>query len=262
MPYTTLELSKDGPVAVLRLNRPAQYNALDHHMTPELLEAILEIKDDPAIRALVLTGTGTAFCAGGDVKAFAQQGAGVSRYIERMVVPLHAFVSHLVRMAKPVVAAVNGVAAGAGMSLALACDLVVARADAVFTAGYSRIGASPDGSMTYFLVRQIGVRRAMELYLTNRVLTAQEALAWGLVTRVAPAETFLQDAQALARELAAGPTVAYGHAKALFAHGLNQSLETQLELEARDIADCARTQDFQEGVKAFAEKRKAEFKGR
>jgi 2-(1,2-epoxy-1,2-dihydrophenyl)acetyl-CoA isomerase len=262
MSYKTIELSKEGPLATLRLNRPESYNAMNADMMEELLDAVLDVQDDPAIRALMITGTGSAFCAGGDVKSFAAAGKSVGAHIDRMVIPFHAMVSHLVRMPKPVLAAVNGVAAGAGFSLALLCDLAIARTDATFTAAYSRIGASPDGSMTYTIVRHLGLRRSMELYLTNRVLTAQEAQEWGLINRVAPPETFQRDAQALAMELASGPTYAYGRAKELFYHSLNNTLETQLELEARGIIACGRTEDFQNATRAFAEKRKPSYQGR
>jgi 2-(1,2-epoxy-1,2-dihydrophenyl)acetyl-CoA isomerase len=143
-----------------------------------------------------------------------------------------------------------------------AAAVELARVDAVFTAAYSRIGASPDGSMTYFMARSLGVRRSLELYLTNRVLTAQEALEWGLVTRVAPVETFEQDVRALALELANGPTFAYGMAKELFYHSVNHTLETQLELEARAISACAQTEDFQNATRAFAAKTQPTFKGK
>ena len=262
MAYKTIQLSREGAVAVLRFNRPESYNAINHEMAAEIQDAAFEVETDSAVRALVITGEGAAFHAGGDVKAFVAAGDGVSQYIGKVVVPFHAFISHLVRMPKPVLAAVNGVAAGAGFSIAMACDTVLARADAVFTAAYSRIGASPDGSMTYFLVRHLGVRRAMDLYLSNRVLSAQEALEWGLVSQVLPVEGFLPAALEQARTLAAGPTAAYGTAKQLFHHSLNQSLETQLELEARGIVGAARTQDFREGIRAFVEKRKVTFQGR
>lgn len=262
MSYKTIRLTKEGPLATLRLNRPEAYNAMNAEMAPELMDAVLDVKDDSAIRALMLTGTGAAFCAGGDVKAFAGAGGEAHKFIDRLVIPFHAFITHLVRMPKPVLAAVNGVAAGAGFSIALACDVSVARSDAVFTTAYGRIGASPDGSMTYFLVRQLGVRRALELYYTNRVLTAQEALDWGLVNRVAPPETFERDARALAEELANGPTLAYARARELFHHSLNHTLETQLELEARGISASAQTEDFRAAVRAFAEKKAPVFKGR
>ena len=262
MKFETIELQKQGPLATLRFNRPEHYNALDERMAPELLEAVMDVQEDADIRAMMITGAGPAFHAGGDVKSFVAAGEGVSAYINRMVIPFHAFVSHLVRMPKPVLAAVNGTAAGAGFSIAMACDLVLAREDAVFTVAYSRIGASPDGSMSYFLVRSLGMRRAMELYLTNRVLTAQEAMEWGLVNGVLPEANFLADAKAQALALAEGPTFAYGLAKDLFYHSLNHELETQMELEAKTIIATSRTADFREGTQAFVEKRPAAFRGR
>jgi 2-(1,2-epoxy-1,2-dihydrophenyl)acetyl-CoA isomerase len=260
--FESIELTRKGGLAILKFNRPDSYNALNERMGLELVEAIIDVQNDPAVRCLLLTGNGAAFHAGGDVKSFLSAGEGVSGFIDRLVISFHAFISHLVRMAKPTVAAVNGTAAGAGFSIAMACDLVLARQDALFTAAYSRIGASPDGAMTYFLVRQVGVRRAMELYLTNRVLTAQEAHDWGLVTRVLPVEGFLAEAMALAGNLAQGPTAAYGRAKDLFYHSTNHELETQMELEARGIVASSRTADFREGTRAFTEKRAAQYLGR
>lgn len=262
MNYQTIDLTREGALAILRFNRPESYNALNEKMSNELIDAIIDIQEDPAVRALILTGEGPAFHAGGDVKAFDSQGDAIPRFIDRMVIPFHAFVSHLVRMPKPVIAAVNGTAAGAGFSIAMACDLVVAREDAVFTAAYSGIGASPDGSMTYFLVRLVGMRRAMELYLTNRVLTAHEALDWGIVNRILPEDIFWEEVIKMAGMLANGPTAAYGRAKELFYNSLNHELETQMELEAKGIIASARTEDFREGIRAFKEKRPPVFKGR
>ena len=262
MSFKTISLTKEGALAILRLNRPEAYNALNADMSPELMDAVLDVKDDAAVRALMVTGTGAAFCAGGDVKSFAGAGTEAHKFIDRLVIPFHAFITHLVRMPKPVLAAVNGVAAGAGFSMAMACDLVIAKADAVFTTAYGRIGASPDGSMSYFLPRQLGVRRSLELYYTNRVLTAQEALEWGLVSRVSPGDAFERDARALAEELANGPTLAYARARELFHHSLNHTLETQLELEARGISASSKTEDFRAAVRAFAEKKPPTFKGR
>ncbi len=262
MAFDTIELTREGAVAVLRFNRPESYNALNDRMSPELFEAVAEVEEDPAVRALLVTGNGSAFHAGGDVKSFVAAGDGAPAFINRIVTPFHAFVSHLVRMPKPAIAAVNGIAAGAGFSIAMACDVVLAREDAQFTTAYSRIGASPDGSMTYFLVRLVGLRRALELYLTNRVLSAQEAVDWGLVTRVLPEAGFLDAAMEQAQQLAAGPTVAYGHAKDLFYHSLNHELEAQMELEAKRIVASARTEDFREGTRAFSEKRPARYQGR
>jgi 2-(1,2-epoxy-1,2-dihydrophenyl)acetyl-CoA isomerase len=260
--YRTIELSEEGALAVVRLNRTAAYNALDHVMAAELLEAARYVHRTPSLRAMILTGSGNAFCGGGDVKAFVQAGDQVPEYIESVVTPFHLFVTQMVRLGKPTVAAVNGVAAGGGFSLAMACDLVLAQEGATFTSAYSRIGASPDGSLSYFLPRMIGVRRTLELVLTNRVLSAQEAQAWGLVTRVVPAAQLLAEARKLAEELAAGPTLAFGRARELIYGSVDHSLETQLELEARGIIASSRSEDFRNATRAFVEKRKAAYTGR
>jgi 2-(1,2-epoxy-1,2-dihydrophenyl)acetyl-CoA isomerase len=229
-------------------------------MASELVDAVVQVGLEPKVRAVMVTGEGDAFNSGGDIKAFTSE-TFTPAALERMVADLHSYISRLIRLPKPVVAAVNGPAAGAGFSLAMACDLVVARANAVFTMGYTKIGASPDGGSTFCLGRLLGVRKAMELTLTNRVLTAQEALEWGLVNRVFPEETFVEDAKAFALELAQGPTLAYGRAKHLLYHSVNHQLETQLELEARGIVESMLSDDFREGTRAFVEKRKADFKG-
>lgn len=262
MTFRTIELTEEGALAVLRLNRPAQYNALDETMAAELLTAARHVHVTPGLRAMIVTGSGNAFCGGGDVKAFAQAGERAPAYIESVVTPFHLFVTQMVRMGKPTVAAVNGVAAGAGFSLAMSCDLVIAQEGAYFTSSYSKIGASPDGSMSFFLPRVIGARRALELYLTNRNLSAQEALEWGLVTQVVPAAGLMAEARKLAQELAAGPTLAYGRARELIYESLDHSLETQLELEARGIIASARTEDFRNATRAFVEKRKPAYAGR
>ena len=260
--FETIELNREDSLAILRFNRPDSYNALNDRMAAELAEAAFEVQEDPAIRALMITGNGTAFHAGGDIKMFVAAKDETQLMFHRTLTPLHAFISRLYRMPKPVVAAVNGPAAGAGFSIAMACDVVLAREDAVFTVGYSKIGLSPDGSMTYSLARLVGLRRAMELYLTNRVLTSAEAVEWGLATKVLPEENFMEDALEFARQLASGPTHAFGVAKDLFGHSLDHELETQMELEAKGILASTRTEDYREGTLAFVEKRPPNFKGK
>jgi 2-(1,2-epoxy-1,2-dihydrophenyl)acetyl-CoA isomerase len=260
--YRTIEFVPQGAVALLRLNRPEHYNALDVTLAEELLDAVRLVARTPELRALVLTGSGNAFCGGGDVKAFVQAGDGVPEFIESVVTPFHGFITHLVRLGKPTVAAVNGAAAGGGFSLAMACDLVLAQEGASFTSAYTRIGASPDGSLSWFLPRLIGARRTLELVLTNRVLSAKEAQEWGLVTRVLPASQLLGEALKTAQDLAAGPTLAFGRARDLIYGSLDHSLETQLELEARGIIASSRSEDFRGGTRAFVEKRKATYAGK
>lgn len=262
MAYQHLILERSAQVATITLNRPEAFNALDLALGRELFEAVLEVDEDPAVRCVVVTGAGRAFCAGGDVKGFADNLPRIGILVKELTTYLHGAVSRLCRSEKPVIMAVNGVAAGGGFSFALCGDLVVAAESARFTMAYSRIAATPDGSSSYFLPRLIGLRRAMELYFTNRTLSAAEAQAWGLVTRVVPDADFRAAVADLARELAAGPTRAFGGAKRLFHQSTWESLETQMELEAQAIAASGHTQDFGDGVTAFAGKRTPTFHGR
>ncbi len=262
MRYESLRLETAAGVATLTLNRPDAYNALTLALGRELFSAVLEVDEDPAVRCIVLTGAGKAFCGGGDVKEFVQHLPRIGVLIKELTTYVHGAVSRLVRTPKPVLTAVNGTAAGGGFSLALAGDLVLAAESARFTMAYSRIGATPDGSSSYWLPRLCGIRRAAELFYTNRVLSAQEAMAWGIVSRVVP-DAELPDAVAqLAGELAQGPTLALGRGKRLFHASTTESLETQMELESQLIAASGHTEDFGEGVRAFVEKRPPVFKGR
>ena len=248
-------------VARITFNRPDAANALDVQMALDLMHASIQASEDQAVRAVLITGAGKMFSGGGDLKSFAAQGDALPGHLKEVTAYLHAAVSRFVRMDAPVIAAVNGAAGGAGMSLCLFADLVLAAESAKFTMAYTKAGLSPDGSSTYFLPRIVGVRRALELALTNRVLTAREAAEWGIVTKVVPDAELLTEADALARQLAAGATRAYGTAKRLLHHSFAESLETQMEIEAQAIADAARTRDAREGIAAFITKRKPEFRG-
>jgi 2-(1,2-epoxy-1,2-dihydrophenyl)acetyl-CoA isomerase len=257
-----VQVERNGGVATIRMNRPDRLNAYNEEMGAELLSAVSGAAADPAVRCLVLTGTGKAFSAGGDVELFAAfQDEGPGKFLG-LAIGLHALVATLRRAPKPVVAAVNGVSAGAGFSMALACDVAVASASARFTLGYQNIGLSPDGGMTFFLARAVGAQRAMEMTLFSRVLSAEQAAAWGLVQEVFPDEAFAAGVGALAERLASGPTVAYARAKELYNRALSQPLEAQLEEERQNISRCAGTGDFREGIRAFLGKRPARFEGR
>jgi 2-(1,2-epoxy-1,2-dihydrophenyl)acetyl-CoA isomerase len=262
MPYQHLTLERRDQVATLTLNRPDAYNALNLALGGEIFHAVLEVDDDPAVRCIVVTGNGKAFCAGGDVKEFVDNLDRIGAHTKELTTYLHGAVSRLCRSDKPVIMAINGVAAGGGLSFALSGDLIVAAESARFTMAYSKIAATPDGSSSYFLPRLVGLRRAMELYFTNRVLSAREALEWGLVTRVVPDADLRTAVETLARELAQGPTLAFGGAKRLFHQSTWESLETQMELEAQSIAGSGRTDDFRAGVTAFANKKTPTFRGR
>ena len=262
MPYQHLTVERATGVATLTLNRPDAYNSLNMALGRELFSASLELDEDPEVRCVVITGSGRAFCAGGDVKDFVDNLGRIGAHIKELTTYLHGAVSRFCRSDKPVIMAINGIAAGGGFSFALSGDLVVAAESAKFTMAYSKIAATPDGSSSYFLPRLIGLRRAMELYFTNRVLTAREALEWGLVTRVVPDAELRPAVTALAAELAQGPTKAYGAAKRLLHQSTWESLETQMELEAQAIAAAGHTEDFRAGVTAFAQKATPTFRGR
>ena len=261
MDYQTLIAGIDNGVATITLNRPDDANALDLVMARELSDVAIQLGDNSDVRVVVIRGTGKMFCAGGDLGAFGEAGDGVSALMMQMAGDLHMGISRLTRMDAPVIAAVNGTAAGAGVSLAAAADLVISVDSAKFVMAYTNAGLSPDGSSTYFLPRRIGDRRARELMLTNRVLSAAEALDWGLVNQVVAEEAFDEAVSSLATRLAAGPTRAFGQVKSLLNASFDNGLETQMELETRGIAGMAATRDGREGIAAFLGKRKPEFKG-
>src|SRR5438067_2783753 len=237
MEYRTLGYELQDHVARITLNRPDAGNALDGEMGRELMHAAIRSSEDRAVRAVVLSGAGRMFCVGGDLKSFAAQGERLSAHLKELAGMLHMAISRFVRMDAPLVVAVNGAAGGGGMSFVLAADLVLAAESAKFTMAYTRAGLSPDCGSTFFLPRIVGVRRALELALTNRVLTAREAQEWGLVTCVVPDAALAAGAQTVAAQVAAGATGAFGAAKRLLHHSSSESLETQMELEAQAIAE-------------------------
>lgn len=259
--YETLLFDVRDGVAYITINRPDALNALNNQMAHDLLDVMLTCDDEPAIRAVVLTGSGKAFCAGGDLKSFAAaEHAG--GHLKEVTTFLHGAISLMARLNAPVIASVNGVAAGAGMSLACACDLVIAAESARFTMAYTRAGLVPDGSSTFYLPRRVGLGRALELALTNRPLSSREALEWGIVNRVVPDAELATETEKLASELAAGPTASFGAAKRLLWTGLNETLETQMARESEAIAAAVRSSDAQEGIRAFIEKRPPRFQGK
>ena len=261
MSFETLIYEVADNVATITFNTPKTANAVSPLGAREF-RAVAEAADDDAkVRAVVLTGAGKMFCAGGDLGSFAAAGSGARRLIMEMAGDLHMGLSRLARTSAPVIGAINGTAAGAGLSLVMACDLAIAADSAVFTMAYTRAGLSPDGSSTFYMPRKIGDRRARELMLTNRVLSSAEALDWGVVNEVVPNDEVLPRANALARQLAAGPTAAFGAVKTLLNGTFEQTLESQMELEARTIGDLVIGPDGQEGIHGFLEKRKPAFKG-
>ena len=261
----TVLLDLDGGVGTLTLNRPESMNALDPQLTRDFRARAAEAEVDPSIRCLVLRGAGDAFQAGGDIKSFHgwidREPEQRRAEMHKMIHDMHPTVMTLRRMPKPVVAMVHGAAAGFGMSLMLACDLVMAAEDCVFTMAYANLGTSPDGSSTYSLPREVGLKRAMELALLAERFDAARAYELGLVNRVVPAAELEAETMKLARRLAAGPTRAYANTKALLNRSLQSGYEEQLQAELEAFGECATTEDFVEGVRAFIEKRKPDFTG-
>ncbi|MCY4597233.1 MAG: enoyl-CoA hydratase-related protein [Bryobacterales bacterium] len=262
MSYHGIKFQVREHVAHVVLNRPKAANTINVEIAKDLMMAAIRCDEDPAVRSILIRGEGPMFSGGGDLKTFASQGGELPAYLKETTTYLHGAISRFVRQAAPTVCAVHGFAAGGGFSLAIASDLVIAAESAKFTMAYTKAGLTPDGSSTYFLGRLIGLQRAMDMALTNRTLTASEAHSWGLVSRVVDEDDLVEEAKGLALKLADGPTWAYGATKDLLHRGLSESLETQMELETRAIANAVRTDDAKEGVQSFLEKREARFAGR
>jgi len=248
-------------IARLTLDRPEIGNALDIPMARELMELAIRCEGDAAIRCVLITGNGKLFCAGGDVGSFARAGDKLPDFLREITAYLHAAHSALARMPKPLVVAVNGATAGAGIGLAACGDIVLADPAASFMLAYTGIGMTPDGGTTWLLPRLVGLRRAQELCLTNRKLSAAEAAAIGLITRVTESGKLAEEAGAAAAQLAAGATVALGNTRRLLLESFANPFEAQMELESRAIAAQARTADGREGIASFVEKRKPRFTG-
>jgi 2-(1,2-epoxy-1,2-dihydrophenyl)acetyl-CoA isomerase len=251
-----VEAGRDGGVQTITLNRPDKLNAFNRAVHEEL-HAALEEARDPAVRAVVITGAGRGFSAGQDLKAFGEAGD-VGAMLRATY---HVNILAIRSLEKPVIAAVNGVCAGAGLSLACACDIRLASDAAFFVPGFVGIGLIPDSGGSYFLQRLLGTARAFEWMTSNRRLTAAEAHAWGLASEVFEADAFETRVAERAAELAAGPTRAIALTKRLYDEAATATLEEQLEREAEAQAEAAKTGDFREGVAAFGEKREPRFSG-
>lgn len=257
----TVLISDDGAVRTLTLNRPEKMNALDDAMADALFAALQQAAKTDTVRCVVLRGSGRAFFAGGDVSEFARHGERAGEYAGQLIDRYHPSVEAIARMEKPVVAALHGAVAGAGLSLAMTADLAIAHEETIFCMAYSLIGASPDGGSTYFLPRLLGRRRAMEIALLSERFGAAKALELGLVNQVAADAEFEAALATLAGRLAAGPTKAYGRIKRLMDASLDRDLTGQLAAERAAFVEGVATRDFQEGIQAFTGKRKPDFKG-
>ena len=261
----TLQIEVDGDVGTLTLNRPDALNAMSPEMIGELTVAAAWLADRAPIRALIITGAGRAFCSGGDVNWFkrgvTEEGVDLPSEVRRGAEVLHQAIVDIRRIPYPIIAAINGPAAGAGMSLALSCDIRIASEDAFLAIAYGRIGASPDGGMTYFLPRVVGPAKALELALNDPNLDAQAALDAGLVSEVVPADQLQTRVREKAEKLAAMAPHYVRMAKSLLHESIEHSLADHLQLERHGIADSMATQDLRNGVTAFFNGDEPEFKG-
>lgn len=254
-----VKVEKAGGIAKLILNRPEAFNALNLEMAESLAAITLSLAKDDSVSALVFTGAGKAFFAGGDLKWMAGFDKGPAAALHELAGRFHLAIQEIRRMKKPVIAAINGVAAGAGFSLALACDFRVMAKSATMKQAYTSAGLSIDGGGTFTLPRLVGLARALEIAAFDRVISSEQALAWGLVTKVVPDDKVVEEAMAMAGELAKISLHSFGWCKQLLTDSFDSSLETHLERERKGISTCAAHPEGREGIKAFLEKRKPEF---
>jgi len=260
---TPILVSRDAGVLSLTLNRPDKLNAFNPEMHRLLREALEEARDEPGVRAVLLTGSGRGFCAGQDLS---ERNVGADAAPIDLSVSLGSNYNPLVRrlraLPKPVVCAVNGVAAGAGANIALACDIVLAARSASFVQSFSRLGLVPDSGGTYFLPRLVGSARAMGLALLGERLSAEEAERWGLIWKAVEDERLVEEATGIAQTLAAGPTKGYGLIKQAIQASAGNSLDAQLDLERDLQREAGFSEDYRKGVAAFMQKRKPQYKGK
>jgi 2-(1,2-epoxy-1,2-dihydrophenyl)acetyl-CoA isomerase len=257
--YKAIEVNNADGVFTITLNRPDALNALDLVMREELADTLYAIRDDPDIKVIVLTGAGRAFCAGGDIKSMGGYTVVTGR---ARIKRAHRWLLELVNLEKPTIAAVNGVTAGIGCNLALACDIVYASDQARFSQAFVKIGLVPDGGGMYFLPRAVGLQRAKELVFTGDFIEAQETERIGLVARVVPHGELMPRVSDLARRITQNAPIAVSLAKSVLNKSLNVDLPTLLEMEALAVGSCIATEDHEEGRRAFIEKRHARFAGK
>ncbi len=254
-----LRFEQQGSIARLTLNRPQAGNAIDLPLARELLDAARRCDQDDAIRCVSITGAGRLFCTGGDVSAFAAAGDGVPELLRELAGTLHQALRTLSRLRKPVLTIVNGPAAGAGLSLSACGDIVIAASSAHFTAAYGSVGLTPDGGMSWWLPRLVGLRRAQEIILANRRIAAPEAEALGLVTRVVDDVQLQDEAAAWEKRLSESATRAVGGARLLLVDGYSRTLSEQLDAEVDAIVRAGADAECREGVAAFLDRRRPDF---
>lgn len=248
-----------GNILEITLNRPDVYNALSLDMMKMLAETLSSAAADKSIKGVLLTGKGKAFCSGGDLKWISQQTEEAGSVLYRLAPQFHLSITEIRRMEKPVVAAINGIAAGGGFSLALACDFRVMGQSAILRQAYTSSGLSIDGGGSFALPRLVGLARAMEIMAFDNPISSAQALEWGLATKVVPDDEVLPEALAMLDNLTKTALYSFAWSKKLMTDSLNNTLETQLELERQGISDCAAHPNGQEGIRAFVEKRKPSF---
>jgi len=262
MGFEAILFTKTEGVGKIVLNRPKAMNPLNLKTFQEISLAAEDARNDPGVRAVILTGSGNAFSAGGDIREIESFPPGDTVLFRDFMLAVKKTVLDLRSLEKPVIGAVNGLAYGAGFSLALACDVVLASEKASFCQVFVRVGLVPDAGSTYFLPRMVGTARSLALIFSGEPLSAQEAVAMGLIHKVVPAEKLEEEAASLAKKFAGGPTRAMGMAKRLIYGGLEKNLSDQLEDEASLQTVVRLTEDHREGLLAFKEKRNPQFKGK
>jgi 2-(1,2-epoxy-1,2-dihydrophenyl)acetyl-CoA isomerase len=258
--YETLKFEVKNRIAYITLDRPDAANGMNMQLLNELADAAVYCDNDSSLKAVLLTASGTTFfSAGGDVHELTAHGEKTKQVVKGLADVIHKAISTFSRMKPPVIVAVNGACAGAGFSLAMCGDIVIASDTASFIMAYTKAGLCPDGGASYFLSRLVGIRRTQELMFTNKRLSAQKALEWGLISKVVPPDTLMESAQKLASNLSQGSLNSHAIVKKLLLNTFTNSMETQMELEARYIAECASSKDGKEGLLAFKEKRRPNF---
>ncbi|SDZ36604.1 enoyl-CoA hydratase/isomerase family protein [Thermoactinomyces sp. DSM 45892] len=262
MTFSTLLYQLEDGVATITLNRPELFNALNTDLLRELTEAFRVANQDPEVRVVVLTGSGKAFCSGQDLREASQLLKGQPKLEVEVRERYNPLIQQMYSMDKPTIAAVNGVAAGAGCSLALACDMRIVSSQTKFTLAFVRIGLVPDSGASFFLPRLVGVGRALELLTTGRDVSATEAVEIGMANQLVPASELESETLQLAKQLAKGPTKAIAMTRKMAYQSMESSLEQMLEQEAINQGESGRTRDFLEGVRSFAEKRLPDFQGK
>ncbi|BBM82431.1 enoyl-CoA hydratase/isomerase family protein [Candidatus Uabimicrobium amorphum] len=261
MSKQVVKIEKQGDILEIILNRPSCYNAMNFDLFDGVMEGVEQAKN-PGIRAVIIRGEGKFFCVGGDIKEFSKAIETGRGLLVEDPERLHKIMSGIRSLPKPVIAVVHGACAGAGFSLMLCCDLAIAAKSTRFIMAYTSIGASADGGSTYFLPRHVGVKKAMELFVTQDLLTAKKAQKLGLINYVVPKRKLIPKAHEMAQKLASGPTLAYAKVKELLNHTYDNNLGQQLDLEAQFFVDSTNTEDFRGAVDAFLNKKKPLFRGK